>query len=61
MLGKHYLVNSTLSEGGLTIYRHYTIANCMRKEFYEELLRCLNADQNKTGDGFKKELLSQDI
>lgn len=42
MLGKHYLVNSTLQESGQTIYRHYTISNCMRREFYEELLKCLS-------------------
>ena len=48
MLGKHYTVVSMgirgkdpFKHGQRLVRRHYTIANCMRKKFYDELLRCL--------------------
>jgi hypothetical protein len=41
MIGKHYLVSSSLTHKGKIVYRHFTIANCMREEFYKELLRVL--------------------
>jgi hypothetical protein len=36
-IGKHYLV---WNQKG--IRRHYTISNCMKKNFYEEYLRLIN-------------------
>ena len=50
MLGKHFTVIS-FGEGsipfkvkGRTLRRHFTIANCMRRKFYNELLRILKAE-----------------
>ena len=38
MLGQHYLVFSDdVKHKGLFIHRHYTIANCMIKKFYDQL------------------------
>jgi hypothetical protein len=35
MIGKHYLINETSKH---LVRRHYTIANCMRKEVYEKYI-----------------------
>lgn len=50
MLGKHYTVVSLgfrgqepFKHGQRMVRRHYTISNCMRKVFYDELLRCLDS------------------
>ena len=38
MLGQHYLVFSDdIKHKNLFIHRHYTIANCMIKKFYDQL------------------------
>lgn len=38
ILGKHYLVRSL---GNARIFRHYTIANCMVPDVYQELVRVM--------------------
>ena len=50
-LGKHFTVVSYGGEGtiaqqvrGRTLRRHFTIANCMRGKFYNELIRILKAE-----------------
>ena len=68
-LGKHYHVVSLGSDGipvarrFRKVRRHFTIANCMRKAYYEELLRCLDAElapssiNGPSGGSFDSKLL----
>jgi len=70
MLGKHFTVESYQEGGqsafknkGVIVRRHYTIANCMKKEFYEELIRCLEFENasntiNNIESGFNMDLLN---
>ena len=62
-IGKHYTFVS-LSDDGVTPYReaemrvlrrHYTIANCIRKEFYESLVGAINKTSNFDGSLVKGE------
>jgi len=54
MLGKHFTVESYMEAGatpfkipeGMVLRRHYTIANCMRKPFYNEIVRCLKFENS---------------
>lgn len=50
MLGKHFLLcDSTFRHKTKIIHRHYTIANCMRKDFFEAILSAVQdqSDSNK--------------
>ena len=51
-LGKHYLIstelkNKQVKNGYTVLRRHYTIANCLKIEFYKELSRCLQINLGK--------------
>jgi hypothetical protein len=69
MIGKHFTVES-YSEGGepyrdedAIVRRHYTIANAMQKNFYDELVRCLKVEAstntiNRVEHNFNMDLLN---
>jgi hypothetical protein len=51
MLGQHYLVFSEeFKHKKLLIHRHYTIANCMIKSFYDQLCDSNLSDAPKYQD-----------
>lgn len=60
MLGKHFLLcDKTFREDNKIIHRHYTIANCMRKEFYETIIKAIQ-DQSEPNKNAVKQILTTD-
>jgi hypothetical protein len=49
MIGKHFLISSRLNRR--RIHRHYTIANCMRQDIYENLREEIKSQQDSLENG----------
>ena len=61
MLGKHFLLcDSTFRHKSKIIHRHYTIANCMRKEFYDAILIAVQGHPKSNTKAVKNLLNSDD-
>jgi hypothetical protein len=61
MLGKHFLLcDSTFRHKTKIIHRHYTIANCMRKDFYEAIIKTIQESSESNKDALKLVMSSND-
>jgi len=60
MLGKHFLLcDNSFRHKNKIVHRHYTIANCMRKDFYEAISKAVE-DQSESNKEAVKIILNSD-